>query len=102
MIPKLVFFAHTVLKLMVSLKKGQDIHNLTNINLFSHSRIGPIRSFLAGHGLRCDSETSWLLDVRTLTNLTDTFILSQKTKRSDLEAEWAGQAKLLLEDLASV
>ena len=31
---------------------------------------------------------SWLLDVRTPTNLTDTFISSQNTMRSVLEAEW--------------
>ena len=38
----------------------------------------------------------WLLDVRTLTNLTNTLILSQKTKISVLEAELAGRAKLVV------
>ena len=50
--------------------------------------IEPIRSFLTGQGSRHDSETSWLLDVRTKNNMMDTFILSQKTKRSVLEAKW--------------
>ena len=47
--------------------------------------IEPIRRVLACYGSRRDSETSWLLDARTPTNLTDTLILSQKTKRG---AEW--------------
>ena len=56
--------------------------------------IEPIRSFLVSHGSRRDSETSWLLDVRTTTNPTDTFILCQKTEIYVLEAEWAGRARL--------
>ena len=47
-----------------------------------------IRSFLASYGSRRDSETSWLLDIITPTNPTDTFIWPQKTKRFVLEAEW--------------
>ena len=41
---------------------------------------------MASHGSRCDSETYWLLGVRTPTNPTETFISSKKTKRSVLEA----------------
>ena len=53
--------------------------------------IETIRSFLASHGSRRDSETFWLLDVRTPTNLTDSFFSSQNTKRSVLEAEWQAE-----------
>ena len=58
--------------------------------------IEPIRRFVVSHGSRRDSEMSWLLDVRTPTNSTDTFISSQATKRSVLEAEWACRAELVL------
>ena len=56
--------------------------------------IEPIRSFLARHGSRRDSETSWLLDVRTTTNPLDKFISSKKTKISVLKAEWADKGYL--------
>ena len=49
--------------------------------------IEPIRSFLASHCSRRDSETSWLLDLRTPTNPMDTFTSSLNTKRSMLEAD---------------
>ena len=54
----------------------------------------PIRSFLARHGSRRDSETSWLLGVSTTTNPPDKFISSKKTKISVLKAEWADKGCL--------
>ena len=58
--------------------------------------IEPIRSFLVSHGSWPDSETPWLHDVKIPTYPTDTFILSQKTGRSVIEAEWADRAELVL------
>ena len=105
-------FVQTVIKLLISLKKGHPIHHLTNNHLFPHSHsalhcandwqfssghadaewyctlIEPIRSFRAIHGSRHDSKTSWLFDIGTLTYPMATIILSQKTKKSVLETEW--------------
>ena len=50
--------------------------------------IAPIRSFLASHYSRRDSEMWRLLDVIISTNPTDTFILSQKTKSSVPPKPW--------------
>ena len=88
---------------MISLKKDHEINQLTSANDWQFRTlycilicplIEPIRSFQASHSSRRDSETSWLLEVRTPTNLSDTFIFSQKTWRSVLEAEWVGRVKL--------
>ena len=92
--PIFFIFVQTVLKLMIT---GKNI-------IWHCASIEPIRSFLASHGSRHDSKTSWLLDFRTPPNLTDTNISSQKRKRSVLEEEWdtQGQAFNILIDRTKV
>ena len=50
---------------------------------------GTIVHFVTSDDSRCDNETCWLLDVRSLTNLPDSVILSPKTKGSVIpQAVW--------------
>ena len=99
-------FCSDVFKLMISFKNGHEIHHLTNNQLFPQcivattgssgrsygelycTLIEPIRSFLASRYSRRGSKTWRLLDIRISTNLTDTFISSQKTKNSVPPKPW--------------
>ena len=95
-------FVQTNLKLKISLKtawnpsfdKHSPISTQFTVQTIASSgrsyaewygaSIEPIKRFLASHYSRRDSETWRLLDFRVSTNLTDTFIFSQKTYSSVL------------------